>query len=104
MFDVSSPPEEEADSRPLLPDAPLTPRTRRRFDSVRQLLERARAKLRNIPRARSGSRARGSQTSGGSREASEPGSPVHLPRCSNNSDLALPPSLPELLYSFPSLL
>ena len=104
MFDVSSPPEEEADSRPLLPDSPLTPRTRRRFDSVRQLLERARAKLRNIPRARSGSRARGSQTSGGSREASEPGSPVHLPRCSNNnSAVTLPSPLPELLYSFPSL-
>ena len=80
MFDVASPAEDENDSRPLLASPDLTPRTRRKFDSVRSLLERARAKL-------SLSRSRANSTS--SEEArllssenvgSEPGSPVHLPR------------------------
>ena len=46
MFDVSSPVEEEdeGDRKPLLAE-PLTPRSKRKFDSVRNLLEKARAKL-----------------------------------------------------------
>jgi len=45
MFDVSSPVEEDdGDSKPLLA-GPLTPRSKRKFDSVRSLLEKARAKL-----------------------------------------------------------
>ena len=80
MFDVSSPAEDENDSRPLLASPDMTPRTKRKFDSVRNLLERARAKL-------SRSRSRANSTS--SEEArllssenvgSEPGSPIHLPR------------------------
>ena len=46
MFDVSCDPcdEDENESKPLLSDN-LTPRSRRKFDSVRNLLEKARAKL-----------------------------------------------------------
>ena len=70
MFDVQSPVEEDCDSRPLLP-GPLTPRTKRKFDSVRNLLEKARAKL-----------VRGRRPSSSSDEPpqvklSEPESPVH---------------------------
>ena len=70
MFDVSSPVEEENDAKPLLPEN-MTPRTKRKFDSVRCLLEKARAKL---------SRSRNSEDSEELIKASAPSSPVHLPR------------------------
>lgn len=80
MFHVSSPPEEDSDSALLLPVPEDTPRTRRRFDSVRNLLERARAKLSRssspgLPRDQPGS---------------VPGSPVHMPRSKWREKLAVP--------------
>ena len=71
MFDVSSPVEEENDAKPLLPPENMTPRTKRKFDSVRCLLEKARAKL---------SRNHKSEESEELIKASAPSSPVHLPR------------------------
>ena len=69
MFDVSSPVEDDSDCKPLLPEN-LTPRTKRKFDSVRNLLEKARAKL-----------VRGRRPSSSSDEPqvklAEPESPVH---------------------------
>ena len=71
MFDVSSPVEEEdGDSKPLLAEQ-LTPRTRRKFDSVRNLLEKARAKL---GRSRRPSSSDCPQVSVGE---PEPDSPLH---------------------------
>ena len=80
MFDISSPCEEESDSKPLLSDN-LTPRTKRKFDSVRNLLEKARAKL-SLARSRQNSTSSEEQQPLKSEEklGSEPSSPVHLPR------------------------
>ena len=82
MFDVGSPPEDENDSRPLLASPDLTPRTRRKFDSVRNLLERARAKL-SLSRSRSRADSTSSEETrllSSENVGTEPGSPVHLPR------------------------
>ena len=71
MFDVSSPveeEEEEGDRKPLLAE-PLTPRSKRKFDSVRNLLEKARAKL---ARGRRPSSSEDPQS-----KLAEPDSPVH---------------------------
>ena len=78
MFHISSPMEDDDESRPLIADN-ITPRTRRKFDSVRNLLEKARSKL---------SRSHNSSTSSeehlknqsNDKLGSEPGSPVHHPR------------------------
>ena len=82
MFDVSSPcEEEENDSKPLLPEN-MTPRSKRKFDSVRNLLEKARAKL-SLTRSRQNSTSSSEDHPGvksGDQLGSEPGSPVHLPR------------------------
>ena len=82
MFDVSSPcEEEENDSKPLLPEN-MTPRSKRKFDSVRNLLEKARAKL-SLTRSRQNSTSSSDDQPGvksGDKLGSEPGSPVHLPR------------------------
>ena len=79
MFDVGSPPEDENDSRPLLASPDLTPRTRRKFDSVRNLLERARFKL-SRSRAESTSSEEQRHLLSAENIGSGPGSPVHLPR------------------------
>ena len=79
MFDISSPCEEESDSKPLLSEN-LTPRTKRKFDSVRNLLEKARAKL-SLARSRQNSTSSEEQPLKSEEKlGSEPGSPVHLPR------------------------
>ena len=77
MFDVSCDPcdEDENESKPLLSDN-LTPRSRRKFDSVRNLLEKARAKLSLKTRSRHNSTSSDEQKS----RDSEHGSPLHLPR------------------------
>jgi len=92
MFTVSSPPEEDSDSALLIPSRETeTPRTRRRFDSVRNLLERARAKL-TRGGGESGSFGRLNNCAGGQGERLEsaPGSPVHVPRSKWRERLAVP--------------
>ena len=87
MFDVSSPVEDDSDCKPLLPEN-LTPRTKRKFDSVRNLLEKARAKL---------SRGRHNSTSSdeqlkhtNEKIGSEPDSPVLKPKNKVRGRLAVP--------------
>ena len=75
MFDVSSPAEEDSDCKPLLSDN-LTPRTKRKFDSVRNLLEKARAKLTRVRHNSASSDDQGKPSS--ERLRSEPDSPIHL--------------------------
>ena len=80
MFDVCDPcDEDENESKPLLSDN-LTPQSRRKFDSVRNLLEKARAKL-SLTRS-DRSRFRHNSTSSDEQKSrdSEHGSPLHLPR------------------------
>lgn len=88
MFHISSPMEDDDESRPLIADN-ITPRTRRKFDSVRNLLEKARSKL---------SRSHNSSTSSeehlksqsNDKLGSEPGSPVHHPRSKWREKLSVP--------------
>ena len=74
MFDVSSPVDEDSDCKPLLPEN-LTPRTKRKFDSVRNLLEKARAKLTLGKHNSSSSDELVKQIN--DKVGSEPDSPVH---------------------------
>ena len=78
MFHISSPIEDDDESVPLILDN-VTPRTRRKFDSVRNLLEKARSKL-----SRSHNNSTSSdehfKTKSSEKLGSEPGSPVHFPR------------------------
>ena len=78
MFHISSPVEDDSDSQPLIADN-ITPRTRRKFDSVRNLLEKARSKL---TRSHNNSTSSDEQLKCQSSDklGSEPGSPVHLPQ------------------------
>jgi len=87
MFDVSCDPcdEDENESKPLLSDN-LTPRSRRKFDSVRNLLEKARAKLSLKTRSRHNSTSSDEQKS----RDSEHGSPLHLPRNKLRERLSVP--------------
>jgi len=88
MFHISSPMEDDDDSRPLIVDN-ITPRTRRKFDSVRNLLEKARSKL-----SRSHNNSTSSEehlkTQSNEKLGSEPGSPIHLPRSKWREKLSVP--------------
>ena len=78
MFHISSPMEDDDESRPLIADN-ITPRTRRKFDSVRNLLEKARSKLSQSHNSSTSSEEHLKNQSN-DKLGSEPGSPVHHPR------------------------
>ena len=78
MFHISSPVEDDDESQPLIADN-ATPRTRRKFDSVRNLLEKARSKL-SRSHNNSTSSEEHSKNQSCDNIGSEPGSPIHLPR------------------------
>ena len=78
MFHISSPIEDDDEALPLIVDN-VTPRTRRKFDSVRNLLEKARSKL-SRSHNNSTSSDENLQSQSTEKLGSEPGSPVHFPR------------------------
>lgn len=89
MFDVSSPVEDDCDSKPLISETNMTPRTKRKFDSVRNLLEKARAKLSS--RSRSQSQCSSSDER---LKQSEPSSPVHVRKTQLQERLSVPETGP----------